>query len=252
LAEGIDIMLTHGQYDEYRDYQSYYCKYQPAPDNVVVHRQGLWTIFGQYVRGDKDSPILDLGCGMGQWLMTLVERGYTAVEGVEISPQQYQACSDIGLKVYLVEDTIQFLVQHEYHYALITMFDVLEHIPKGIAIDLLCQVQKALRGKGKLVCTVPNANSIVGGRWRYSDWTHRTSFTEDSLQYVLLLAGFSNVRVCEPRVVPRWPWLVRPGLLDWYRRGLLRWIYRNLLYAEIGPQAWHIPLSYNLVGIGEA
>jgi SAM-dependent methyltransferase len=226
------MMPDNDHRDLYLNYQSYLCKYQPAPDKEMAHRRGLWSIWGQYVPSDKTVPILDVGCGMGQWLLTLVERGYTNTEGVETSPQQYQTCLERGLNVYLTEDTIPFLAERERKYALITLFDVLEHLPRDEEIDLLIGIRRALKPGCLLVCTVPNANSIVAARWRYNDLTHEIAFTEDSLEYVLLLAGFSNIRVCEQRLSARLPWLIRPQLFDYYRRNFLRWIYRNLLYTR--------------------
>jgi SAM-dependent methyltransferase len=240
-------MNTFRQYDYY---QYHYKKWEPSPEEGATHRRGLWRMFGQYVPPDRGTNILDIGCGTGQWLMTLAEREYKNIEGVELSPQQSHVCLERKLPVKLVNDTSEFLASCEPTYGLITMFDVLEHIPKEDQIRVISGARAALKVGGTFICTVPNANSIVAARWRYIDWTHEISFTEDSLDYVLSVAGFCNIRVHESRGKPRMPWLLRPSVLNYYWRNYQRWKYRCLLYAEIGKQAWGIPLSYNLIGIG--
>ncbi len=232
------------------DYHKYYYKkWQPSSENAAVHRRGLWAVYGKLMPPDTETRILDIGCGTGHWLTTLVERGYKNIEGVELSPEQTQACLKRNLPVTLIEDTSEFLAGCLSTYGLISMFDVLEHISKEKQICVLSRVKEALIPGGTFVCTVPNANSIVASRWRYGDWTHETGFTEDSLEYLLSAAGFCDMHVHEYRSKPRMPWVLRPSVVDFYWRSYQRWKYRCLLYAEIGKQAWHIPLSYNLIAI---
>jgi O-antigen chain-terminating methyltransferase len=48
--------------------------------------------------GTAETPILDLGCGRGEWLQLLKADGLTAT-GVDSNPLMVETCSAIGLSV---------------------------------------------------------------------------------------------------------------------------------------------------------
>ena len=96
---------------------------------------------------------------------------------------------------------------------------------------------------------VPNANSLLASRWRYIDWTHTSSFTEASLDFVCLNAGFTNITYLpdDSSGRPRRPWLPQPGLARYHLRGLFRSLWKLYLISELGSaQAKPISVGYNL------
>lgn len=148
-----------------------------------------------YLTYDNQPNILEIGCGMGQLLSFLKERGFTHLKGIDISQQQIDYAKKTGLDVERI-DAIEFLRKEHTKYDTIIMFDVLEHFQKKHLIDLLQLTYSSLNEGGRCIVLVPNlANPIMAGSSRYIDFTHEVGFTEESLLQVMKLVGFENVMI---------------------------------------------------------
>jgi len=192
---------------------------------------------------DLDAPILDVGCGAGQFLHFLELQGYRNAEGIELSVQQAElARKHVGYKVY-VGDVGEHLAERAGSYAVITLNDVLEHVPKGNIVSFLETLRKGLREDGVLVVNVPQVAGLTTVFTRYNDFTHHLVFTELSLRRVLILAGFSEFRF----VPENWPikWTPRHmtyRFVRWVWHRLLRLIYFIELPGERAPSSWQTRL----------
>jgi 2-polyprenyl-3-methyl-5-hydroxy-6-metoxy-1,4-benzoquinol methylase len=200
----------------------------------------------------KDSRILDIGCGFGFCVYTLNELGYKNSIGIDISAQQVKQGRDRGLNLVHVRDSISWLGCHRDSFDHIILFDVLEHIPKDQQIDFLEAALLSLKPHCFMHLRVPNANSIVSSRWRYNDFTHHTTFTESSANFVLLNAGFTSVVINDDaalRSVSKRLWRkdARRGL----KRHIIRWLWRHVYAAELGNEALgrslHLDLDLDIV-----
>jgi SAM-dependent methyltransferase len=210
-------------------------------------------VLGPHLSGRKDTRVLDVGCGGGYALMALRELGYTNLAGVESDAGQVASCAAKGLGVAQVADTAAFLRSRAGSYDLLLCLDVIEHIPHGEQLPFAAALAAALAPGGTLVCSVPNANSTLAGRWRYNDWTHHGSFTEHSLDLLLHSAGFADITVGEvefhTRPVNWWlPFL--GGARHWWALRFFRAWRRLEVMAELGPQEGRsVPLSLNLLAV---
>lgn len=202
---------------------------------------------------NKDIQILDVGAGFGFLIYALNRAGFNNVRGIDISPQMVMIATSKGLNVELVEDSKEYLEKHNGEFDIIFALDVLEHIPVDNQIDFLKSIYNALKDDGKFICTVPNANSSFASRWRYIDWTHHCSFTEHSLEFVLLNSGFKKVRVQEIEFFkkPKYPFIIRKSVIHWLMFKTFRFFRRLEAIAELGIQGKTIPLSLNIMGIAE-
>lgn len=140
---------------------------------------------------DKEDGILDIGPGKGEMLTCLSGLGYANLQAVDISASVVHYIKELGFNGFLANDLPNFLKGQKY--ALITMCDVVEHIPKNQVIEILTAVRKALTEDGILIVQVPNMQSITANIFLYDDFTHETGYTERSLAQLLKLAGFSSV-----------------------------------------------------------
>jgi len=146
-----------------------------------------------------DANILDIGCGFGQTLKSLRDKGYTNLKGIDINEESIAQCKKINLDVIKVEDIISFAKSSGKKYDFIIMSHVLEHIEKEKMIDTLRAIRENLLSeKGKYCVMVPNAQSNTGSYWRFEDFTHDYLFTSGSLLYVLKAAGFKQIDFIDP------------------------------------------------------
>ncbi|HUT53010.1 MAG TPA: class I SAM-dependent methyltransferase [bacterium] len=144
------------------------------------------------------SSILDLGCGQGDLLAFLLERGYGSVTGVDLSSEQAALARSRAPGAEIVEmDLFEFLADESEAYDCVTALDLIEHLEKKEVIPFLDLVYKALRPGGRLILQTPNAASPWGMAVRYDDFTHDCCFTPGALAQVLALAGFVDFQAQE-------------------------------------------------------
>ena len=76
---------------------------------------------------------------------------------------------------------------------LVVLLDVLEHFSAGDGVRLLQKIQAVLAPKGRVVIRVPNMSSPWGGIYQFSDLTHKTAFTPNSLEQLAQAAGYRAI-----------------------------------------------------------
>lgn len=237
------------------EYTQYYLKWHK---NTASHRDFMLSYYrnllGSLLPKDPDELIIDVGCGMGLALGFLKASGFKNIEGLDTDAGQIMLAREAGLPARLVEDTTKYLSEKKESARCVLLLDVLEHIPKAEQIPLLRGIFGVLKPQGRIIVTVPNANSSLGMRWRYNDWTHETSFTEHSLDFILIHAGFQKITVSPAEFVrrPSWYFLPVSGGRHWWAFCFFRLFRRLEMMAELGPeQGRQVPLSLNLLAVAE-
>ena len=135
--------------------------------------------------GRKWPSILDVGCGDGLFFNRLREFG--DVEGVEPDPSLVDPGGAWRGRIHLQPFDERFRPAHAY--SLITMFDVLEHLPD--AGNALRHAAGLLERDGMLVATVPAFESL----WtNHDDINHHVQrFTKTTLRRLMAESGFDVV-----------------------------------------------------------
>lgn len=233
--------------------------YREVNEDTETYAQGMAAdvehTLGRWMPERRDIDVLDIGCGMGFAMLALKARGYRSVRGIDIDRSQIEACRRRQLDVELITEIGLYLADHPQRFGLVTMLDVLEHIPPAQQIQTLRQILDALAPGGTLIIRVPNANSIIAPRWQYQDFTHHCSFTELSIRFAALNAGFREVEVpCEDNIEPR-PSL-RPSKLftrsnrKQFKRWIIRRLWRQVMLVELDErQVSRMPFGVNLLAI---
>jgi cyclopropane fatty-acyl-phospholipid synthase-like methyltransferase len=189
---------------------------------------------------------LDIGCGWGQFLWWLRERGYAAAEGIDVGDEQVKQCHSLGLRARRVEDSAAFLKENAASFDVITMHHVIEHMEAAVGLELLRAIYGALREGGRVILQTPNMNATSANYTRYIEMTHVTGYTDSSLAEILQMAGFRDVRVYGNKT----RFGLSPRRLLWLGlQAVSRFWWRVMLTAELGSEAPRV-LSKNLYAVG--
>ena len=132
---------------------------------------------------------------MGFTVLALRDLGFGDCRGIDIDRGQIEACWRLGVDAERVSDSIVYLRDRPDQFQVITLLDVLEHVPVARQVEMMQAVHTALAPGGRVIFQVPNASSPLAARWRYVDHTHFCSFTEHSLRFVLRNGGFDDITV---------------------------------------------------------
>jgi len=193
--------------------------------------------FGRVLPTNFDARILDVGCGMGQFLHYLKSKGYRDLMGVEISPEQVEFCQrNVTPNVMLTSDTVSFLTERPASWDCILLKDVIEHLPRRQVIPTLSAIFAALVPGGTVIIETGNMASASGAYMRYIDFTHESGFTEISLQQVLRAVGFDQIEVSgNSPFIYSWRSYLRVALLRTWQ-GFRRLIFRLERGWDAAPQ----------------
>ncbi|HEY9597186.1 MAG TPA: class I SAM-dependent methyltransferase, partial [Cyanophyceae cyanobacterium] len=145
--------------------------------------------------GSQDSPILDVGCGRGEWLELLGESGYTA-RGIEINKVVVEQCRTRGFDV-IESDVIAYLKSlPDATLGAVTGFHIIEHLPLELLIQLLNETRRVLKPGGLTVFETPNPqNILVGSNNFYIDPTHIKPLPSSLIQFLVEHIGFHPVKI---------------------------------------------------------
>lgn len=124
--------------------------------------------------------LLDVGCGCGDYLYSFGIFGYQTF-GVDIGPIKYAIQADL-------EKEKETIAEFDYIFSK----SVIEHI-KNVDNSIEFMYNN-LKKDGKIVIMTPAYEYIYWGPF-YCDHTHVTPFTKESLENILKIHNFKNVKV---------------------------------------------------------
>jgi SAM-dependent methyltransferase len=162
----------------------------------VAQRQSIYLPILEKAKAlGSDASVLDIGCGRGEWLELLGQRGY-AVRGVDLNEETVLRCREQGMDVVLEEGTRYMRTQPAETYAAVTSFHVVEHLPFARLVEFLGEIHRVLRPGGIMIVETPNPeNILVGACTFHLDPTHGAPIPPALLQFTAEQAGFADPRV---------------------------------------------------------
>ena len=149
----------------------------------------------RYVADFTDAaPVLDVGCGRGEFLSLLREAGIRAT-GVDQDVDMVESCRSEGLVVEQ-SDALAHLEQLE-DGSLGGVFaaQIVEHLPPAPLVRLLELVRTKLRPGGLLAAETMNPLSLVALKNYFADLTHAQPLVPETLAMLARQAGFRTTEL---------------------------------------------------------
>lgn len=141
------------------------------------------------------APALDLGCGRGEWVQLLARLGHPSL-GVDSNTAMLQPAEAADANVHC-QDIFTFLAeQPPEHYALVTSFQVVEHLPPDQLLQLLLHAWRVLRPGGMVVLETPNPENLQVAAYSFwMDPTHQRPLPPPLLLNMAQHAGFVDCHI---------------------------------------------------------
>jgi SAM-dependent methyltransferase len=145
--------------------------------------------------GQPDRPVVDIGCGRGEWLELLRREGLSAY-GIDINMIMVERSVTLGLDARHADLMTHLHGLQDASRSAVTAFHVVEHLPFETLVDFLDEALRVLIPGGILILETPNPETMrVGATTFYNDPTHRNPLMPAVLQFVVEHRGFSDVEV---------------------------------------------------------
>jgi O-antigen chain-terminating methyltransferase len=141
---------------------------------------------------NTEHPLVDMGCGRGEWLDLLIREGIPSL-GVDSNVVCIAECKEKGLDVEL-NNIVAFLSSaQDASFGAMTFFQVFEHLPFDVLIQVMREVRRVLVPGGVLIAEVPNAKNVrVGSGTFWIDPTHQRPLFPEVLMFLAEQVGFSG------------------------------------------------------------
>jgi SAM-dependent methyltransferase len=166
--------------------------------------------------GTAAAPILDVGCGRGEWLELLREHGSVA-RGVDLNRAMVLDNRRRGLDVVERDVLTELGALPDDSLGMVTGFHIIEHLPFELLVRLFDECRRVLRPGGCILFETPNPENLVVGAYTfYFDPTHRNPLPPLMTEFLVQQRGFAQVEIL--RLHPRQEEGSDPALLDkWFR-----------------------------------
>jgi O-antigen chain-terminating methyltransferase len=157
-----------------------------------AHVRAQLASYLTYFPTSAAGPVVDLGCGRGEFLELLRDAGIAAW-GVEADARRAAACGALGLDVR-TGDALQVLEElADGSLGGVVSFQVVEHLTLGKIVRLLAVARRKLRPGGCLVFETVNVQSLITFTRAWTiDPSHRQPMHPLTLRFLVEQAGFAR------------------------------------------------------------
>ncbi|MSR73961.1 MAG: class I SAM-dependent methyltransferase [Planctomycetes bacterium] len=188
-ADCLNAVYEHGYFENDTSEAIGYFSYARDADAYVRTFRRKVPIIAAHAAGPL---LLDVGCAAGSFLVAMREAGFVP-HGLELAPAMVQHAREHYKLEEVHQGTLDAAPWSPSTFHVLTMFDVLEHVPDPIAV--LRQAHALLRPEGVLVLQTQDLSSwlprLLGASWHhFKQIEHIYHFNPRTLRTVLERAGF--------------------------------------------------------------
>ena len=138
------------------------------------------------------APVLDIGCGRGEFLLSLRDAGIDA-RGIDADADMAAYARGEGLDVEQADAVAALEGLEDGSLGGIFMAQVVEHLPPATLVRVLELAVAKLRPGGVLVAETINPLSPIALRNYFADLTHAQPLVPETLALLAEQAGFREV-----------------------------------------------------------
>ena len=155
------------------------------------------SIYLPYIESvyESESPILDIGCGRGEWLQLLQQHNYKA-QGIDLNAVMVSQAKENQLQATCI-DALDYLKQlPDNTLSAVTGIHIIEHLEFTYLIQLLQEVYRVLKIGGVAIFETPNPeNLFVGAQFFYTDPTHRNPLVPNTVEFLMDYLGYTEIQI---------------------------------------------------------
>jgi O-antigen chain-terminating methyltransferase len=141
------------------------------------------------------GPVVDLGCGRGEFVELLEEQGVQA-RGIEIDRALVEAGRNRGLPIEYGDAVTWLSAEQDGSLGGISMIQVIEHLTPRDRTEIVRLAAEKLRPGDKILIETLNPQSLyIFARAFYADPTHDTPVHPAYLEFLLKEAGFEEIGI---------------------------------------------------------
>lgn len=134
--------------------------------------------------------VLEIGPGLGEFVAFLSGKGVRTIDIVDNDPPVLEHLkANFAVRNAYLADDVSSLASSLGQYDVIVLTQVLEHLKIPDCRPFIQALYRHLKVGGVIIITVPNGANPLNMGERYSDITHCTLFTENSLKQLVNLCG---------------------------------------------------------------
>ncbi len=142
-----------------------------------------------------DKPVLDIGCGRGEWLALLSDNEFDA-KGVDLNKVMVSQAQQQGLNAQNIDAVTYMKALPDNSLSAVTGIHLVEHLPFESLIRLLQEALRTLKHGGVAIFETPNPENIfVGSLFFYTDPTHNNPLVPQTMQFILEYIGYQKVEI---------------------------------------------------------
>lgn len=184
-----DAPVLDGMYVEFER------RFRGNPELIRARMQPHLAWVREAAAGTRERPVLDIGCGAGDWLDLLRAEHFIA-KGVDTNRIFVELCRGRGLDASLGDGIRVLRDLPDNTCGALTSIHVVEHLPFESLINLLDEALRVLAPGGVLILETPNPENLtVATLGFYMDPTHRNPLPPEMLRWVVEARGFSDSRI---------------------------------------------------------
>jgi glycosyltransferase involved in cell wall biosynthesis/SAM-dependent methyltransferase len=157
-----------------------------GPEEMIRTRQRVYLD----LLGDR-QPVLDAGCGRGEFLDLLAERGIPA-RGVDLDPEMVERCREKGHEVEQGDLLAALEATAPASLGAIFSAQVIEHLEFGQLRELLRLALSRLQPGGLLIAETVNPHSAAALKAFWVDPSHVQPLFPETMLALCSLAGFAE------------------------------------------------------------